>query len=84
MKKATGTFEVETHKGLKMVDPNYEINQGTKDFPIDEKFIPSITFIFDNSRIFHQLPPQPYVNGGWEDKDVEDAVARYLKNISKD
>ena len=83
MKQAVGTYTVNTHPGLQMINPNYEINQGTKDFFKDKTFQPSITFVIGNSRIFHQLPPQPYVNDSWDDAIVESAIENYLKSIAQ-
>lgn len=75
-------FELETHIGVIIVDPKIEINEGTRDYYKTEEFQPSITFIFGDSRVFHQMPKQPYVNGTWSDKTVEDAVEAYLKDIA--
>ena len=73
-------YTVNTHEGVVIDNPQIEVI-GTFDDPIKETFTPSIIFVFGESRIFHELPPQPYVNGTWDDSNVELAIENYLKTI---
>jgi hypothetical protein len=54
---------------------------GTFDNPIEQTFKTSIIFVFGESRIFHEMPPQPYVNGTWNDSDVQKAIEKHLKSL---
>lgn len=73
-------YTVSTHEGVVIDNPSIEV-QGTFDNPNDETFKPNIVFVFDESRIFHELPPQPYVDGTWNDGDVEKAIENHLKTL---
>lgn len=81
MKQALGTYEVNSHRGFRMVDPFYTINQGAKTFFDKKTFQPSILLIFGNAKIFHELPQQPYVGDFYTEADIETAVEAYLETI---
>lgn len=72
-------IKIESHN-IELNDFTYEIHS-TLDNPNDETFTVSIVFVSGMTRIFNQLPPQPYVNGTWNDADVQKAVEVYLKTI---
>lgn len=79
-------IQVKTHAGLILIDPNIEIHS-TLDDPNAETFTPSIILVDSVNpeiRIGHVLPPQPYVNGTWTDKDVEQTIAKYIDEIKID
>jgi hypothetical protein len=78
----TGQYLVDSHPGVVMIDPKIEINEGTKDFFKSEEFQPSITFVFGESRVYHELPRQPYVDGTWDDDVVESSILSYLNDIA--
>jgi len=73
-------YTVNTHEGVVIDNPTIEI-VGTFDDPINETFKPSIIFVFGENRIYHELPSQPYVNGTWNDEDVENAIENHLKTL---
>jgi len=73
-------YTVNTHEGVVIDNSTIEI-VGTFDDPINETFKPSIVFVFGESRIYHELPPQPYVNGTWNDEDVKLAIENHLKTL---
>jgi len=73
-------YTVNTHQGVVIDNPTIEI-VGTFDNPINETFTTSIIFVFGESRIFHEMPPQPYVNGTWNDEDVDKAIEKHLKSL---
>lgn len=75
------TIELESHKGVKMVNPTVELIS-TLDNPIKETFTPELVFVDgDRIRISHTMPPQPYVKGTWTDEDVDNAINKYLQSI---
>jgi len=74
------TFEVETHLGVTIVNPEVKVVQ-TIDKQDIEVFIPHVRIISEGIDIYHELPSQPYVNGTWEDKDVENAVVDYFSKL---
>lgn len=74
------TFEVDTHPGVTIVNPEIEVIQ-TIDKPQDKVFIPHVIIHAPNINIYHILPPQPYVNGTWEDENVISAVTIYFTNL---
>lgn len=74
----------ETHKGVIIENPTYEILPETVDNHIKETFSPAIIVGSEKSNniaIYHRLPPQPYVNGTWGDEDVVNAVENHLKTL---
>jgi hypothetical protein len=73
-------YQVNTHKGVVIDNPSIEI-VGTFDNPIEETFTPSIIFAFGENRIFNEMPPQPYINGTWNDSDVDKAIEKHLKSL---
>lgn len=73
-------YTVSTHEGVIIDNPTIEV-QGTFDNPNNETFTPRIVFVFGESRIFHELPPQPYVDGTWNDSDVEKSIELHLKTL---
>jgi hypothetical protein len=68
-----------THPDLIMIDPKWELN-GTFDNPKNETFQPSIIWLWHGSRINELLPEQPYVNGTWDDENVNNAIENYIKD----
>lgn len=74
------TFEVDTHPGVTIVNPEIEIVQ-TIDKAQDKVFIPCVIIHAPNIKIYHILPPQPYVNGTWEDEDVQAAIINYFNQL---
>lgn len=73
-------YTVDTHEGVIIENPEIELI-GTFDNPIEQTFKPSILFKFGDSKIHHELPPQPYVNGTWTDVNVELAIENHLKTL---
>jgi hypothetical protein len=74
------TFEVETHPGVTIVNPDIELVT-TVDVSRWETFQPTVIIHAENIKIYHVLPPQPYVNGTWEDDDVNNAITTYFTNL---
>ena len=74
------TFEVDTHPGVTIVNPEIEIIQ-TIDKAQDKVFVPCVIIHAENINIYHELPPQQYVNGTWEDEDVINAVTIYFQAL---
>jgi hypothetical protein len=75
-------FELDTHPGLIIENPEVVIDF-TVDFANEQKFQPHIIFVVEpNIRIAHTLPKFDYVNGGWFDEDVDDAISSYLDSIN--
>lgn len=66
---------------VELEDFTWEVHS-TLDNPKDETFTPTVVFVSGKTRIANQLPPQPYVNGTWSDKDVNDAVENYIQLIT--
>ena len=73
-------FELESHIGVTLVDPEIKL-RGTFDDPTNETFTPSILFVSPNINIAHTLPAQPYVDGTWTDEDVQTSIDNYLNEI---
>jgi hypothetical protein len=77
-------FELDTHPGLIIENPEV-ILVSTLDLPVEQKFQPSVIFIVEpNINIFHQLPMFDYVDGSWDDEDVQAAINSYLNSIDLD
>ena len=74
------TFEVDTHPGVTIINPEIEVIQ-TIDKPQDKVFIPCVIIHAENIKIYHILPPQPYVNGTWEDEDVQVSIINYFTEL---
>ena len=73
-------YTVNTHEGLIIENPKIEIF-GTFDNLKEKIFKPIIIFVFGESRIYHDLPEQPYINNTWDDNDVELAIENHLKTL---
>ena len=74
-------IRLESHPGVDLINPKIE-RLGTFDDHIKKTFTPTIVFVVEpNIRIAHNMPAQPYVNGTWEDEDVENAIQEYIKSI---
>lgn len=78
--KIDNTFEVETHKGVTIKNPTIEVVQ-TIDKNKDEVFIPHVRIISEGVDIYHELPPQPYVNGTWDDPERDAAIQKYFESL---
>lgn len=75
------TFSVETHPGVTISNPDIELIQ-TIDTPNAETFTPCVVIHSGaNVAIYHELTPQPYVNGTWEDSDVTTAITQYFLSL---
>jgi len=74
------TFEVDTHPGVTIINPEIEVIQ-TIDKPQDKVFIPCVIIHAPNIKIYHILSPQPYVNGTWEDEDVQVSIINYFTEL---
>lgn len=74
-------FELATHPGLILIDPDVQVVQ-TIDDDINDTFTPHLLFINGESRIYHVMPPQPYVNGTWTNATRDNAVRAYLESIA--
>lgn len=74
------TFEVDTHPGVTIVNPEIELVT-TVDIARDEVFQPTVIIHAENIKIYHVLPLQPYVNGTWEDEDVQAAIINYFTEL---
>lgn len=76
-------FILDTHKGLVIENPKIEI-LGTFDNLKNETFQPSVLLIGENFQIHHDLPEFPYINGTWNDEDVEIVVSEYFQNLNQE
>lgn len=74
-------LELETHPGVTIIDPTFELQKTVDYYPSSNYFQPEVLVISENIKIYHVLPKQPYVNGTWTDKDVEDSIQRYFDSI---
>lgn len=72
---------LESHPGLVLVDPTVEILR-TIDDDVNDTFTPQLLFIHGESRIFHEMPPQPYVDGSWTNDDRDEAVSAYVSGLA--
>jgi hypothetical protein len=75
-------FTLETHQALTIVDPEIVLIK-TIDYPITETFVPCVIVKWQGNDIYHELPPQPYVNGTWTDARVVTAIETHFKSISQ-
>jgi hypothetical protein len=73
-----------SHPDITLIEPVFKLVK-TIDYPESETFVPCLEFEVDNSevkfKIYHELPPQPYVNGSWTDVDVDNAIKTYFESI---
>lgn len=74
------TFTIETHSDRTFTDPSITVVE-TVDNPIAETFTPRVIIADSTGEYSHTLPPQPYVNGTWDDTDVETAVTNYFNSL---
>lgn len=77
-------FKLETHPGVILENPTIKVDF-VIDFPSEGKFRPHIIFsVGENIRIAHEMPSFDYVDGTWNDEDVEVAIENYLNEINLD
>ena len=74
-------IQLDTHPGVILENPTIEVDF-VVDFPSESKFRPHIIFsVGENIRIAHELPKFDYVDGTWEDEDVNNAIEGYLPTL---
>jgi hypothetical protein len=78
------TLQVDTHPGVEIQYNGYELFR-TIDNPIAQTFAPQIVILGQEGvRIFHDRPPQPYVEGSWGDTDVAKVIESYIQTLRTD
>ena len=75
---------LDTQPGVTIVNPTFELQRTVDLYPSDNKFQPEVLVITENIKIYHVLPPQDYVNGTWNDNDVQNAIKNYFEQIKID
>lgn len=74
---------IPTHQEIEMIDPTWRVAK-TIDLNQTEQFEPHIILTFNGQDYYHILPPQPYVDGTWDDPVRDAAIQAYLASIDLD
>lgn len=80
MIQINNTFELDTHPGVTIVNPEIVVVE-TVDRAAEETFTPHVLVSAPNITIYHELPPQSYVKGTWGDDEVQDAITNYFSKL---
>lgn len=80
--KITGIFELESHPGLEFVNPEIVVDH-VIDYPQIQQYKPIVIITGEAYNVQHALPNQDYVNGSWEDADVQASLLVYFDEISR-
>lgn len=74
-------IRLETHDNIILIDPTITVHH-TIDDPINETFTTTLRIVHANYDVLHNMPAYPYVNGTWQDSDVQNAINDYLPTIT--